>query len=252
MTTTIAPGVILATRDDWGADRSLPRRGHAVSSTIWQHTTLHHTVRVDNDATPNAWTSQSEVFRKMRQLQTIRPDLGLDVPYNFVIFLMEDGTIIICEGRGLYYTGAHTIGHNHDSPGIAIEGNFEDIRTNISRWVPKVNYFLGWLKYDGGCRNITARPHSIPTGQEVYFHEMFSATACPGDGVIDQIFAFRYIRYVAPVEEDEVTPEEFEKYKKQLELRSEVMNWFLQAAGYAGQGEPLPEWLKKKIHYVTR
>ncbi len=36
----------------------------------------------------------------MRRLQTIRPNLGLDVPYNFVIFFMANGRSSSAKGGG--------------------------------------------------------------------------------------------------------------------------------------------------------
>src|SRR3990170_1011537 len=117
--------MIYLSRGAWGARTDIPRLGNLVSSDRRTHVIIHHTVIIDNDATPDLWETLDEVKLKMRQLQTIRPDLGLDVPYSLVVFLMTDGDIIVCEGRGYDRDGAHTYGHNTDGIGVALEGNFD-------------------------------------------------------------------------------------------------------------------------------
>ncbi len=116
----------ILSRDDWGADPSLPRRGHQLGPLNRTEIFIHHTVIVDNDTTKNEFESLDEVRADMQQLQTIRPDLGLDVPYNFIAFCMSNGDLILGEGRGLERTGAHTTDHNRSALGIAFQGNFED------------------------------------------------------------------------------------------------------------------------------
>jgi hypothetical protein len=123
---------------------------------------------VDSDVTKNIWETDAEVRAKMQQLQTIRPDLGLDVPYSFVFFLMANMDVVMCEGRGWGRTGAHTIGHNTDGYGIAGMGNFE-LATNVSPYTPTINLFLSQVA------------EQAPNVKEaVDEHQMFSATACCG------------------------------------------------------------------------
>ncbi|MCP3856062.1 MAG: N-acetylmuramoyl-L-alanine amidase, partial [Actinomycetia bacterium] len=68
-----------------------------------------------------------DIAAYMRRLQTVRPDLGPEVPYSFVVFA-GDGPldVVVCEGRGRGRTGAHTAGHNSTSYGVAYAGNTED------------------------------------------------------------------------------------------------------------------------------
>ena len=89
----IQPGLTYLTRAEWGANTSLPRLGASVPRSERTEAIIHHTVIIDSDATKNLWTNLAEVKAKMRQLQVIRPDLGMDVPYNFVMFLMEIGPL---------------------------------------------------------------------------------------------------------------------------------------------------------------
>ncbi len=180
----IQPGLIYLTRKDWGADTSIPRLGYTVARSSRTEAIIHHTVIVDSDATKNTWTNMAEVKAKMRQLQVIRPDLGKDVPYNFVMFLMEDGTIIVCEGRGLDRTGAHTHAHNTDGMATALQGNFM-LAVNLSPYILGMSRWWGWLKYDKGMSNLGSKH---PAGRIAYGHRDFrdpndtsTWTSCPGD-----------------------------------------------------------------------
>lgn len=209
----LAPGVTYYDRADWDADPAYPRLGgpddprnpgNWTFVPAWMRTEriMHHTVIIDSDATPNLWESVEEVFVKMRQLQTIRPDLGLDVPYNFVIFLMANGTIIVCEGRGHRRWGAHTIGHN-DQIAAAIEGNTE-LFINMDPYIDPIAWFWGWLEYDMGLDKLgTVTPDA---DRAVFGHRDFSQTVCPGESMwlaLPRIEPRRYepVRPPVPVEE---------------------------------------------------
>lgn len=193
MATILRPGVTYLTRGDWGARTDLPRLGYPVAKGRRIRSIFHHTVIIDDDATANLWETLTEVIAKMRQLQTIRPDLGLDVPYSFVIFLMADGTIMVCEGRGVALTGAHTHGHNTDGIGVALEGNFM-LPVNVTPYVPLISGFLGWLKYDQGLESLGP----------INGHSDFSSTACPGDNLYPVLGQLAYTRE----EDDMATPQE--------------------------------------------
>ena len=177
MAIKITEGLLYITRKGWGANTSIPRLGYLVARSQRTEAIIHHTVIVDSDATKNLWTNMAEVKAKMRQLQFIRPDLGTDVPYNFVMFLMEDGTIIVCEGRGLDRTGAHTHGHNKYGMATALQGNFM-LAVNLSPFVPLISRWWGWLRYDMKMVNLGSKH---PAGKIAYGHRDLSATACPGD-----------------------------------------------------------------------
>ncbi len=177
----IQPGLTYLTRTDWGANRTIPRLGVTVSRSERTEAIIHHTVIIDSDATKNLWTNLAEVKAKMRQLQTIRPDLGKDVPYNFVMFLMEDGTIIVCEGRGLDRRGAHTKYHNRTGMATALQGNFMlSTRGGLSSFIPAMSRWWGWLKYDMKLVNLGSKH---PVGRIAFGHVDLSATACPGDNL---------------------------------------------------------------------
>ena len=199
----IAPDVYYLSRAEWGADESLPRLGTVYPADEPTEAIGHHTVIVDRDATPNRWESVSEVIPKMRQLQTIRPDLGLDVPYSYVAFMMQYTHklgLILCEGRGPYRRQAATRYHNRTARTMAIEGNTE-IGLPLDPYVEMFSHAWGWIKDEHGLVNLgTVRP---ARGGVVFGHRDFYATACPGQGmmaVIDQITLNRY----SAVEEDDM------------------------------------------------
>ena len=86
----ILPGLIFVDRKGWGAKSSFPRLGHRVSRSKRTHVILHHTVVSDrSDTSPVVWETLPEIYRNMRRMQTIRPDLGNDVPYSFLVYLLD-------------------------------------------------------------------------------------------------------------------------------------------------------------------
>ena len=181
----IQPGLTYLTRKDWGADTSIPRLGASVPRSERTEAIIHHTVIVDSDATKNLWTNLAEVKAKMRQLQTIRPDLGKDVPYNFVMFLMEDGTVVVCEGRGLDLRGAHTKYHNRTGIATALQGNFMLVTyQGLSRFVPLISRWWGWVRYDMKLVNLGSKH---PIGRIAFGHIDLAATSCPGDNLYNII-----------------------------------------------------------------
>ncbi len=195
----IQPGLVYLTRANWGARTDIPRLGYTVKRLDRTEAIIHHTVIIDQDATPNRWETVAEVKTKMRQLQTIRPDLGLDVPYNFVAFLMMDGSLIVCEGRGLDRTGAHTRGHNKKGIATALQGNF-GWPVDLSPYISHLSRWLGWLKFDQAMTNLGS---SHPVSRIAYGHRDLSATACPGENLYAIIPQLTFQKALEP-EEDEM------------------------------------------------
>ena len=148
--------MILLRRAHWGADTKLPRRGHPIGSLSRTEVFVHHTVVVDADVTANEWEALAEVKSGMKRLQTIRPKLGLDVPYNFVAFCMADGELVLCEGRGADRTGAHTKNHNRSALGVAFQGDFENnpLPATIDAQLAEFTKWLRDLRYKQGFRNL--------------------------------------------------------------------------------------------------
>ncbi len=197
----ITDKVTYLNREDWGANPRYPRlgggddpRGGRRFIRVDERVIIpeHHSVMIDNDTTKNIWETLDEISRKQQQVQTIRPDLGMDVPYSDCIYFMPNGKIIVCEGRGYYRSGAHTIGYNLSGYGLCFMGNFQDFGpSNLGPWIPQISTYLGHLKYTIGMRNLGRKaPHRTLNS---------SFTACPGDGIIATIPQQRYTR---PQEED--------------------------------------------------
>lgn len=186
--------MIFLTRAKWGADNSLPRRGHLIGPLHRTEAFVHHTVIVDSDASANEWETLAEVKKWMRRLQKIRPDLGLDVPYNIVCFCMADGEIVLCEGRGVDRTGAHTKGHNRFALGIAFQGDFENkaLPEKINDQLSELTQWLRDLRINQGFHNLgTLRPKD----KQVWGHRDSPAanTACPGKNLYDKLALIRFI-----------------------------------------------------------
>lgn len=189
----IVPGLTFVSRSTWGADPARPRLGAKVARTARTHVFIHHTVRVDKDATPCIWESEGEIFGEMKGLQICRPDLGLDVPYNFVAFLtaLNGGGLYICEGRGEDRDGAHSKGHNTAAIAVSFAGDFHNgpvPAAEIAKRMPLLSNFLGWLRHDpsnpayGQFDPMTKLETKKPpkAGRKVWFHRDIKNTDCPG------------------------------------------------------------------------
>jgi hypothetical protein len=150
-----------------------------------------------SDQSPNLWETQREVFKMMRRLQTVRPDLGMDVPYNFVAFLMSGKPrIIICEGRGEDRSGAHTKGHNSAGIAISLAGDFENREIShyeIARRMYLLSYFIGWLRYSpshpdyGNYKPMKNLGSMKPQDRLLFTHQDFKNTACPGKALLTHL-----------------------------------------------------------------
>ena len=155
---------------------------------------VHHTVLVDPDAPDNEWQTLEEVKSSMRRLQQIRPDLGLDVPYNMVAFCMSDDELVLCEGRGVGRTGAHTRNHNRSALGIAFQGDFEDqaLPENIDA---QLSAFAEWLRDLRNNQGFSKLGYSRPDDKQVWGHRdsPTASTACPGQKLYDKLTLIRFI-----------------------------------------------------------
>lgn len=200
----IVPGLTFVDRKGWGAKPAFPRQGHRVPRHTRTHVIIHHTVVSDtSDSSPFLWETLSEVYQNMRTLQTIRPDLGHDVPYNFVVYLMaKKNGLVVCEGRGEDRSGAHTKGHNTEGLGIAFAGNFDEETVpgvEVGKRLYLLSGFLGWLKYApnhpdyGTFRAMKHLGTMRPVDRAVYVHQDFKRTACPGKRAIPHLSQLAFI-----------------------------------------------------------
>ncbi|XP_077538068.1 uncharacterized protein LOC144150119 [Haemaphysalis longicornis] len=112
-----APCIPIVSRSQWGARPWRQRRPtHPVQA---QRVFIHHTVG------PNCFDAATCADR-MKSYQNYHMDgrQWWDIGYNFVIG--GDGRVY--EGRGFGVEGAHTLGHNTDSLGIAFTGDYRHTR----------------------------------------------------------------------------------------------------------------------------
>ena len=184
----------LLSRNDWGADPTLPRKGYVIGASRRTEVIIHHTATLHGRDAPNEWPTLDAVKARMRWLQTARPDLGLDVPYNMVAFCMRDGGLVVCEGRGLYRTGAHTRDRNRSALGIAFYGEFES--GPAPRYFDlQIGMLASWLRTLRNEQGFTKLGYSRPEGRQVWGHrEIRSArTLCPGQALQLRLPQIRFI-----------------------------------------------------------
>ena len=200
----ILPGLTFVDRKGWKSKSAFVRLGHRVPRNKRTHVIIHHTVVPDaSDSSPNLWETLPEVYKNMQRLQIIRPDLGNDVPYNFVVYLMaKKNGVVICEGRGEDRSGAHTKGHNTEGIGVALAGNFQDdgvAGIEVAKRMYLLSGFLGWLKHNpshpkyGTFRAMKNLGSIRPAERAVYFHRDFKNTACPGKRAIPHLHQLTFI-----------------------------------------------------------
>lgn len=128
----------------------------------------HHTVTAYVEA------DLSIVIQKMRLLQNLRPDLGQDIPYNFVAFADPDpNTCWIAEGRGIGWTGAHTSGYNSSTHAVAFWGN--SIVDPVNPGILEGMRWVGRLMLTSGC------PVDTPTFDHGSYPNQ--GTQCAGSGI---------------------------------------------------------------------
>lgn len=173
-------------RADWGANTELPRLGHSVTADKRTELHVHHTAAVDaSDQTKNRWSLENAI-KYMRRLQTVRPDLGLDVPYTEVFFVLENLDVAVMEGRGLWRTGAHTKDHNTAGFGWSAAGNFDlNDPEGIDALIGAMDNRVRWLR--DTSRQFPNLGSSHPDGRLAFGHRDTKTTACPGSHLFAEI-----------------------------------------------------------------
>ena len=209
-------------RKQWGAKR-LPRLGHVVKKHQFRRLVGHHTVSVVKDWDGDGFVrgDVDDIFRFMRNLQTVRPDLGLDVPYSFVVFPgADEDDAIVCVGRGETRTGAHTAGYNSTAWGVAVAGNTseEPITRGMERAILEI----------GG--KLSAEDLRATIG-----HSDTKATECPGDSYRDALPRLQPEYF--PGREASLTPKDEEMFIT-YDSKLKVYRVHIAGVGYATIDEP--------------
>lgn len=179
-----APKPVIYTRTQWGANNSW-RNGRPEYNTVLKQVHIHHTATSNNYAKGDV----PGIIRGIYSYHT--RSLGwFDIAYNFLI----DKYGRAWEGRSggidRLVKGAHTRGFNHQSMGIALLGNFENVRPSDDALI-KTERMAAW-KLDMAGRDARGKLVTVskgsdrfPAGRRVrvwvidgHFHT--NETSCPG------------------------------------------------------------------------
>ncbi|MGW3041022.1 peptidoglycan recognition protein family protein [Kitasatospora sp. NPDC001159] len=194
--TAAAPRPGIVTRAGWGADESIREAGFVYTGAV-RVAFVHHTAT----ATDYACSDAPRVIRSIYQYH-VQSNGWRDIGYNFLV----DRCGTIYEGRAggvdQPVFGAHTLGFNTNSSGIAAIGTFssdtppqelQDGLAKISAWK------LGLTgRSAGGTAQLTSGSDAslYPKGTVVAFdavsgHRDGFATECPGDALYARLPAIR-------------------------------------------------------------
>ena len=189
-----APQPELHTRKEWGADPSW-RNGRPVYTHRLKQIHVHHT------ATGNDYSRADVpgILRGMYRYHT--QTLGwFDIGYNFLVDRFGRAWVGRSGGVNRLVRGAHTLGFNEHSVGIAVIGNLE-ARAAWPEAVTAVVKLAAW-KLDKYDRNADGWVHVTSTGSDKYpdgtrvrlpaidGHRDTNDTACPGR-IYDQLPGIR-------------------------------------------------------------
>jgi hypothetical protein len=188
----VAPAPFVVPRSSWGADESIVRATPSYAERL-QFAVVHHTAG-KNPATP---AESAAVVRGIQRYHVLSNGWN-DIGYNFLV----DGFGQVFEGRGggvdRNVIGAHALGFNTGSTGIAVLGNFErDVPT--AELQSALAQLLAW-RLDVGHVDPLALVTAVSTSGEartlraISGHRDVGTTACPGaslypllDGLAQQV-----------------------------------------------------------------
>ena len=186
-----APAPRLFSRRQWGANEAWRGAGPWYNATIRQ-VHVHHTVNANS-------YDRSDVPALIRGIYRYHTrTLGWsDVGYNFLIDRFGRVWIGRAGGPARRVRGAHTLGFNHNSTGIALIGDFSD--TAPSRRARTALVRLAAWKLDKARRQPAGRiwvgsegSDRFPPGARVRLpvilgHRDTNQTACPGQRLYDAL-----------------------------------------------------------------
>ncbi len=192
---THAPRPQLRGRRAWGADPRL-RDGSATFNRTIQQVHLHHT------ASSNRYTAGQVpgILRGIYRYHTV--NLGWsDIGYNFLVDRFGRTWVGRAGGAKRSVRGAHTLGFNSTSTGIAVLGNYEVTRPSRKVRAALV-HLMAWKldRYDrhpaqrvlvyshGSDKQPAGRKYRLPT---IDGHRDTNATACPGEKLYDRLRGLR-------------------------------------------------------------
>lgn len=180
----LAPRPTTYGRNAWGADNSL-RNGTASFTGPLKQVHLHHTASSNDYAAADV----PAIIRGMYAYHT--RSLGwFDLGYNFLVDRFGRAWVGRSGGAAKRVRGAHTLGFNHRSVGIALIGNFETAAPSKAALTAVVQLAAWKLDPEGrdakGWTTVTSRGSDVhPPGRKVTLpvldgHRDTGRTACPG------------------------------------------------------------------------
>ncbi|WP_327297262.1 N-acetylmuramoyl-L-alanine amidase [Streptomyces sp. NBC_01197] len=191
----VAPRPRIVTREGWGADESVRESAFRYTDTV-KVAFVHHTATGNNYTCDEAPSLLRGIYRYHVKSLGWR-----DIGYNFVI----DKCGTIYEGRAGGITkpvmGAHTLGFNSDSTGVAVLGTFTSteppaaVITALSRFTA---WKLGLTGADpaGKTTLVSGGGNRYPEGTKATLdvisgHRDGFSTECPGDRLYAKLDAIR-------------------------------------------------------------
>ncbi len=158
-------------RNSWGAGAANPGKMKAMNGV--NKITVHH-----EGSKPNNDTSVAAVTANLRLIQSQhRQRMGAgDIGYHFII----DRTGIIWQGRDWKYQGAHTSGANSNNLGVMLLGNFES-QQPTARQLDSLTQLTASL----------IRKYGLSPRSDIYGHNDFCNTKCPGKNLKSYVVAMR-------------------------------------------------------------
>ncbi|MFF7587203.1 peptidoglycan recognition protein [Kitasatospora purpeofusca] len=187
-----APRPEIVTRAGWGADESIREPDFVYTGPV-RAVFVHHTATT----TEYACSDAPRVIRAIYQYH-VQSNGWRDIGYNFLV----DRCGTVYEGRAggtdLPVHGAHTLGFNTDSAGVAAIGTFvtdvppADLLTGLARIAA---WKLGLTDQDaaGSARMVSGSDGSLyPAGTDAVFqavsgHRDAFNTECPGDALYPKL-----------------------------------------------------------------
>lgn len=192
-------------RAAWGAGPITV--GYSAPHSQFLGIVVHHTVFIlsDYDRDGHTHGDLDDIRRYMQVLKTLRPDLGPDVPYSFVVFEgARPDDCVVAEGRGFGRTGAHTSGFNSSRYGVALAGN--------SSTRPVTEGVLA------GYRWVGARLANPVFAQPTIGHRDTRATECPGTSLYAALPQIQP-PFADPEEDDEMTEDDWQRLSRLVDGR---------------------------------
>ncbi len=193
--TFVGPRPRIVTRSGWGADESIRESQFLYTNTV-KAAFVHHTATGNNYTCAQAPSLMRSIYR-----YHVKSNGWRDIGYNFVI----DKCGNIYEGRAGGVTkavmGAHTLGFNTDTTGIAVLGTFTSAdppEAVVSALAHLSAWKLGLTGADPSGRTtlVSGGGNRYPKGTDVKLdvisgHRDGFATDCPGERLYQELPAIR-------------------------------------------------------------